>query len=137
MSLELAIQENTSALRDLIARLTTTSATTIAMTGAEYLAKLDAPVADKAEAKKPADTQTAAETKAATTAPAAESPSEPSAPAIDYAKDVKPLLLKVSASRGRDALINLLGSFGVAKGDQLPANKLPEVVAAVNELLAA
>lgn len=136
MSLELAIQENTNALRDLIARLSTTSATAINMTGAEYVAKIDATVTDKVEAKKPATTQTAPETKAATTAPAAESPSEPVA-AIDYTKDVKPLLLKVSTSKGRDALVALLTKFGVAKGDQLPADKLGNVIAEVEILLAA
>lgn len=123
MSLELAIQENTAALRDLIARLTAGSPTAVTMSATEYVEKLDKPAVEDTKAKeesKPADTK-------AKTEPVA----------LDYNKEVKPLLLKVSASKGRDALVELLNKFGVTKGDQLPAEKLADVVAEVNDLLAA
>lgn len=136
MSLEAALQEHAQVMRELLARLTTGSLTAVTMTGAEFIAKQDAPAADKVEAKKPATTQAAAETKAATTAPAAESPSE-SAAAIDYIKDVKPLLVKVSTTKGRDALVALLTKFGVAKGDALPATVLGDVLAEIETVLAA
>ena len=134
MSLETAILENTTALRELIRLLTPVAASTtaITMTAAEYVAQIDAA---EVETKKTAAIPVAAETEAATAAPATESPSD--VIAIDYTKDVKPLLLKVSTSKGRDALVTLLAKFGVAKGDQLPADALGNVLAEVNELLAA
>jgi hypothetical protein len=142
MSLEVAIQENTAALRELIARLTSGSQTAVTMTGAEYVEKLDKPAADtkakegktepwpfpNAKPGSPGDKINKAQ---------ADAKAKTEAPTLDYVKDVKPLLLKVSASKGRDALVSLLNEFGVDKGDKLPADKLPEVVAQVNELLAA
>jgi hypothetical protein len=123
MSLEVAIQENTAALRELIARLGTGSATAVTMTGKDYVESIDKKVGTTAA---PKETTKPAETKQDT-----------EAAAIDYVNDVKPLLVKVSTTKGREALISLLAKFGVDKGDKLPAEKLPEVVATVNELLAA
>ena len=129
MSLELAIQENTSALRDLIAHISATlaaSPTAKTMTAAAYVAGIDTPttLVDAASTK----AETKAETKAG---PKTE------VVAIDYTKEVKPLLVKVSTSKGRDALIGLLAKFGVTKGDQLPANELANVITEVQTLLAA
>jgi hypothetical protein len=133
MSLEIALQENTSALKALFALLSANTGKQ--MNGAEYLATLAQPAAAevKAESPKPAATQPAAEIKAAKPEAAAASPSEP----IDYAKQVKPMLLKVSADKGRDALVTLLAKYGVTKGDKLPADKLGDVLAEVETLLAA
>ncbi len=145
MSLEIALQENTSAIRDLIARLTSTGPTAVAMTAAAYVETIDAArtvvtkspdldaaadkieaaaevedaklkaaiIASKVESPKPAATPDVIATPAQVEAVAA-SPSEQPA-TIDYAKDVKPLLLKVSTSKGRDALVALLAQFGVGK----------------------
>ena len=147
MSLELAIQENTSAIRDLIARLTN-SPDTIHMSAAAYVKAIDtvvkSPDLDAAVAKieatakvenpKPAATPAAV---TAATVPAAVAAASPSEVVLDYTKDVKPLLVKVSLNKGRDTLVALLAKFGVVKGDALPADKLGNVIAEVELLLAA
>ena len=135
MSLEATIAENTSVMRELIARLTQAwPIPTVAPAVAEDLPitrkqpEESAPkAAKKVETPKPAATQPAAPEAAAA------SPSEP----LDYARDVKPVLIKVSATKGREALIELLGKHGVAKGDQLSADKLAVVLDEARELLAA
>ena len=135
MSIEQALAENTAALRDLIARLTA-SPTAVVMTATEFLQDHNkgAPAPLVEEVKKPVVSQ-AAETPAASSATVTESPSETAA--LDYTKDIKPILIKVSKDKGRDALIALLSKFGVFKGDELPVAKLNAVLADANELLAA
>lgn len=113
MSLEIAIAENTSALKALFALLS--AGTGKQMSAAEYLATL--PAAHKPAAKaepKPAATPVAAATSNATSAPAAASPSEP----ITY-DEVKKLIIEISKSKGRDAAAGALKAFGVAKGPDL------------------
>jgi hypothetical protein len=61
-----------------------------------------------------------------TTATKTASPSDDDEPEIDYATDVKPLVVKVSKDLGRDAAMNILGKF---KGeDGKPATKGQEVL---------
>jgi hypothetical protein len=55
---------------------------------------------------------------------------------IDYEKDVKPLILKVGGTKGRDAAVALLGEFDVKAGTALTADQYPAVIARANELLA-
>jgi hypothetical protein len=119
MSLEAALQENTSVMRELIARLSSASSTAVTMPASEYVAKLDA--AEKVTA--PADTKVEA--------------AKPEAAVIDYEKEVRPVLVKVSTTKGRDPLIALLAQFNVTKGDQLKPVQFGDVIAAANELLAA
>jgi hypothetical protein len=131
MSLEQAITDNTAALRDLLARLSGTNA--ITMSATEFLQDHNqaAPVSAKVEeVKKPV------EKTPATSKPEAGQDS-PETETLDYEKQVKPFLVKVSQEKGREALIALLDKFGVKKGDQLPAAKLAAVLANANELLAA
>lgn len=128
MSLEQVIQENTNAMRELIARLTATglvSSTAVETTGSEYIAKIDA-----AEAK----TGTKAEDLPITKR---KDDDKPEAASIDYEKEVRPVLVKVSTTKGRDPLIALLAQFKVTKGDQLKPAQFGDVIAAANELLAA
>lgn len=56
--------------------------------------------------------------------------------ALTYEKDVKPLVLKVGAAGKRDNLVELLKKFGVGKGPELPADKLPAFKADLEALLA-
>ena len=129
MSLELALHENTAAIRDLIAHLTSASPTAVTMTAAAYVATLDKPVAALAIVKSP-ELDAAVEViekAAAVVVPVA----------LDYTKDIKPLLVKLSTSKGRDALVGLLAKYGVAKGDALPAGLLGAVANEINVLLAA
>lgn len=61
---------------------------------------------------------------------------EPAAP-LDYSKDVKPLLLDLSKSKGRDALAELLAKFDATNGTQIAATAYADVIARVQSLLAA
>ena len=154
MSLEAALQEHTAVMRELLARLSP-STTAIAMTGSEYVAQIDAEAA--AEVKLPTTAKEAVAAAKASAAAAAVSVKKSAekvqesaakvhaateaaaeaAAALDYEKDVRPLLVKVSTGKGRDALVALLKDFGATKGDQLKADQLEAVVAAANELLGA
>lgn len=142
MSLEAALQENTSVMRELIARLTAiglVSTTAVEMPASEYVAKLDA--ADK-QTKATTAAEAIAEANAAAAAAkaekaAAQGTKEDPAVAIDYEKEVRPVLVKVSTTKGRDPLIALLAQFKVTKGDQLKPTQFGDVIAAANELLAA
>lgn len=65
------------------------------------------------------------------TKPAADTP-------LDYVADVRPLVLKVGAlPDGREKLTALLAKFGVAKGPELSADKLPAFKGELDTLLAA
>jgi trans-aconitate methyltransferase len=126
MSLEAALQENTAVMRELIARLTAGSTTAVTMPASEYVATLDA-AETKAE-----DLPITKRTDKAETKPAADATE-----VIDYEKEVRPVLVKVSTTKGRDPLIALLAQFKVTKGDQLKPAQFGDVIAAANELLAA
>lgn len=75
----------------------------------------------------------APETPAASTA----SSSEPEAPAadIDYERDVKPLVIKVGAVKGRDTVLAVLGKFGASKGTELKPAQLADAKAALEAAL--
>lgn len=140
MSLEAALQEHTAVMRELLARLTAGSLTAVAMTGTEYVAKIDAEAAEQPAAKPTTAAEAVAQAKAsaAAAAKAQETTSTAEATAaLDYEKDVRPALVKVSTGKGRDALVALLAKFNVTKGDQLQPAQLADVLAAANELLGA
>jgi hypothetical protein len=133
MSLEAAINENTATINKLIAAL----ATGAAIQAAEPApAAEDLPIRKRTPQDAPAE-QHAEEKAAAEENLATAEKTDASAAAIDYAKEVKPLLVKVSTAKGRDALVTLLAKFGVSKGDQLPQDQLAAVLTEINALLAA
>lgn len=80
----------------------------------------------------------------ASTAKPSESPASPASgattgdasAALDYEKDVKPIVIKVGAAGKRDALVELLKKFGVAKGPEVPTDKLPAFKAELEALVA-
>jgi hypothetical protein len=125
MSLEAVIQENTEVMRELIARLSTSSLTAVQMTGKQLVDKVNADE-KAATSKDTAKSEAKADTKA-----------DETAEGLNYEKEVRPALVKVSTAKGRDALVALLDKFGVTKGDQLKPSQLAKVLAAANELLAA
>lgn len=55
---------------------------------------------------------------------------EPTKPELTYAGDVKPVLVKLANSRdqGKSKAANIVRSFGVSKGDQIPEDKLQEAL---------
>ena len=142
MSLELALQENTSAIHKLIALFTAGNLplpvnVNPVMVVTEEKAKK--PKAEKQEtpastaSTEPAATTTTAEPAAAPEPKA--SPSEPTAAEVT-AEDAVQLLRAVMAGKGRDAAIGLLDSFGVKKLSELPADKLAAFGAEANRVLA-
>jgi CBS domain-containing protein len=56
--------------------------------------------------------------------------------ALDYKKDVYPVLLQVSKIKGKEALRGLLDKFGAKTGDSLKADQFAAIVADGNALLA-
>jgi len=54
---------------------------------------------------------------------------------LTYEADVKPLILKVGGTKGRDAAIGLLNEFEVDKGDKLDPAQWPAFIARANEVL--
>lgn len=122
MSLELAIQENTNALRDLLAALKSGVPTTAAVAHEVKEAKKSAPAEKTASSESGATQQTATETDA----PAA---------VLDYEAIKKPFLALVN-KKGRDAAAALLNQFGVDAGkggklSDIPADKYADVLAAI------
>lgn len=94
-------------------------------------AALDAAKAD-AEAKKNAG---AAATQTSTDANTAGSATAPAA--LDYEKDVKPVLVQLAAAKGKPELAKLVKSFGVEKAAELKPEQLVEVLGQARALMAA
>lgn len=66
---------------------------------------------------------------------ASSSNSEGSAGDLNYEKDVKPLVIKVAAAKGRQAAVDLLGEFDASKGDEIDPARWPEFIERANEVL--
>lgn len=63
---------------------------------------------------------------------AAPAPSE-AVVALDFEKDVAPLVLKAVAVKGKPWVQEVLAQFGVERASQVPDDRLPELVAIVAE----
>lgn len=135
MSLEATIQENTAALRELIALLAagaaidTAKATKVMEKPVTAVAEVQKEQA-KAEEKKPAAIPAADETSAATAEAVVESPSE-----VTY-DDVKDAI-KEMAKKSREMAIGALKEFGAAKGPDLKAEQYAAFVAHAKKLMGA
>ena len=55
---------------------------------------------------------------------------------LDYAKDVRPVLLAAIKKSGKDTVAAMLQTFGVDKADKLTADQLPAALAAAQKLAA-
>ena len=88
-----------------------------------------APTAE-APSSPPVTTQSSSDT---TDAPA---PSASEAAEIDFIADVVPTVVKVVSVCGKPAMAAILEHFGVAKASLLPVERLPELIAMMNEALA-
>ena len=117
MSLEAAVQENTAALRELIA----------------HLAAGGAPVAPKS-VKKPETVKTEP---VAAQAAAVESAGQPVDVVVVEYDDVKDAIIKLSSKKGRDAAVAVLKQFSAAKVPDLKPEDYAAVHAAASKLLAA
>jgi hypothetical protein len=57
--------------------------------------------------------------------------------ALDYEMDVKPLALRVAKDKGREKLVEILGTFKVAQANLLKPEQFGEFITACNKALAA
>lgn len=94
------------------------------------------------ESQKPSDTTTTATTAAPDGGAIDASPSEQSTKDVidgdlDYQRDVKPAVLKISQKLGRPGVETLLKPFDVTNAQQIPATRWPELMTAVAELMEA
>lgn len=132
MTLEAAIQENTSAIRELIAAISKGIPTTTAQVAA-VVAEAPQASAPTKEPEAPAKPEPAAP--AASQATSAPAPAA-SAPAPSY-EDVKHAIVKLSGSKGRDAVVTLLKDFGAGKGPDLKPEQFGDFIAKAQQLVAA
>lgn len=58
------------------------------------------------------------------------------AAALDYERDIKPAVLKVSAKGGRPAVEKLLSQFDAANAKEIPTARWPELLAEIDKILA-
>lgn len=118
MNLEAAVQENTAALRDLIATVKAHGVPT--------------PVA----ASEPAKPTKAPAASAAQTSAKPVQPEAPAGKALTYEADIKPVALKVIAKSGNPGLKAVLGKYGAEKAFDVPAEKYPDLLADLKAALA-
>lgn len=141
MSLEATIQENTAALRDLIAALShgiPTTAAQVAAVVAEIPALVNEVETEKsAPAKK---TKAAAIQEQPTPTASASSESSSSGTAETEAptyQDAAGAITKLSRTKGRDAAVALLTKFGAAKLPEVKPEQFAAIIADANEAMGA
>lgn len=120
MSLEIAIQENTSALRELIAAISKGIPTTSTQLAA-VIAEAPVKVEETGKAKEPEVT--------AASAPV-------TATIVDY-EAVKKATLELSKAKGREATVAVLKRFGAEKAPDLKPEQYADYVAAAAETVGA
>ena len=59
----------------------------------------------------------------------------PGAKALDFDKDIAPLVLKVVAEKGKPVVQEILAQFGVERASQVPDEQLNELVSALQDAL--
>lgn len=123
MSIELAIQENTAAIKALIAALTIQSVTAQKVEKPVKVVKATPePVVEVAPAPEPVVEASLTGDDDLTGAPVT----------LD---DVSAIILSIAKSKGREAALGLLGQFGAAKTPQLKADDYAAVVKAGQAIL--
>lgn len=67
--------------------------------------------------------------------PAAPSePSEPAAPALDFDKDVGPVVVEAVTTHGREPVVAILNQFGAERASEVPEGQWAELVEALKAL---
>lgn len=125
MSLEAVIQENTAALRELIAALANgTPVTKAQVADVVTEAKADKPAAKKQEKAKEDPKPEAAEEVVEEPAATPEPKGEDAAATEITAADITAVVIALGKAGKRPELIELLGKYEVAKGSELHKNDL-------------
>lgn len=141
MSLELAIQENTSTMKELIAvwnKLADQGNNVAAAAKpGDTITAGGVPVTKVAGAKTDAPKSAAVSQQPETAAasPASKPEESKSEAAVTY-DDVKALVLQVSKDKGREAAAAVLSGFGVAKAPELKPEQYAEAVTQLKAALA-
>lgn len=142
MSLEQAITDHASALRELAAAIRATvgaGVTDVATAAAAHQVIADAKKGDNVKAQAAAGTKPAEEVKAAaastTTTAAAATKASTDAPAPTY-DDVKAKVLALSKDKGREPTVQLLLRHGVAKAPDLKPEQYADFIADVDAIIA-
>lgn len=128
MSLEATIQENTTAIRALIATIAQGIPTTASQVAA-VVAASPAPVAEAAPAKKEQPAPKEATVTAQPTAPAAAAPEQKAAATVTF-DDLKTHFLAL-VSTNREKAVGILSGFGIAKLTEAKPEQYGEIFAAV------
>ena len=133
MSLEATIQENTNAIRELIAALAHGVPTTAAQVAA-VVAEIPTLVTEAKPEKPAKKTQVAATQESSTpTAPdSSESSSSETEEPPSY-QETAAAITKLSRTKGRDAAVSLLGKFGAVNLKEVKPEQFASVIAAANE----
>lgn len=141
MSLEIALAENTAAIRELIAKLSTGAAIPQdavvdkpadkpATTAKNTKATKTDPKPDAAQSSEP--TQTVSDNSASSSTES----NEASATEQPTYQEVAALITKVSRTVSREAAVELLDGFGAKRGPDLKPEQFADVVAACEKALA-
>jgi hypothetical protein len=136
MSLEARIELLTAAVIELTAAIGAMQAPGPETTGDISDAKLTGKsAAQRAEeevvAEKKSDAKSTDTTSGELSAPTGES----SSPALDYAKDVKPITIRLSKEKGREVTIGVLSRFGVKSAQDLDAAQWADYIAHCKKVL--
>lgn len=136
MSLEARIELLTAAVIELTAAIGAMQTPGPLSEADKEVVKKSAPVQTLKE--KPAASATEAEPKSTDTTPGEQSAptGELSSPALDYAKDVKPITIRLSKEKGRETTIAVLQRFGVKGAQELDAAQWAEYIAHCEKVLA-
>ena len=141
MSLEVALAENTAAIRELIATLAKSPVAAAPKAEKKAAEKNPPPASEQtgavqtAEPTPSAATQVAESGEGAPVAQEAAAAPQTTEPTVT-AEEATDLLKKVVAKSGREAAVAIFEKFGVAKLGQLPADKLGAFAAEARKVLA-
>ncbi len=102
---------------------------TLAPKSAEPAAGSDSPPTTKAPSSTPAPAASVSEDLEVVDLPIGKTP------ALDFNKDIRELALKLVSKRSKAALENILAHFGVARASLVEQERLPELLAMINEAL--
>ncbi len=96
------------------------------------------PKVTRTRASKQPDPEPAVEQAAATTAEAPATEPQGDEPVVlDFTRDVTPAVLECLKTKGKPVVEEVLSQFGVSRASELDASQFPELVAALNDAMAA
>jgi uncharacterized membrane protein len=83
----------------------------------------------------PHTSETSAPTPDTSSSSASEPTEQPSPSALDFDKDITPLVLRVVQEKSRETVIEILNEFGAARASEVPEAQWPELLNALQDAL--